>query len=401
MGTNGLDNVLFFFPNDVISIVVEYCEYYNTYGRLIPIISPDFITCMVSLSEKQIVYGNSIGTLVNIDVTNILKDTIRQLIGHTNAITCVAVFSDGKIVTGSRDHSLKIWNTKTYKCIHNIITSSPVSCVIISPDEKFIISSGSEDGWITFWNMRNWNMVQEYLEPEYSYTIREYGCNIKKLLFLPVSKKLVIHSNNALIILNYFAPLWGERPIMKFCCWYRTTTDKNTLNSFDIFPNENILIGTKYGELVILNTNTKCIEYSNKVYDHKNFCAENASIDCVKVISDEQIVAATSNGALALLNIKTKQHKIFMGRHTSKIVAINVFSEYQIISKSDNGEIKVWNLWNRKCTQTIREKNNFLNTNFHKDTHNLIVLPNKTIIFNELTSIANKHYITLISDHII
>src|SRR5579863_4439392 len=130
MGTNGLDNVLFFFPNDVISIVVEYCEYNNTYGRLIPIISPDFITCMVSLSEKQIVYGNSIGTLVNIDVTNILKDTIRQLIGHTNAITCVAVFSDGKIVTGSRDHSLKIWNTKTYKCIHNIITGSPISCVI-------------------------------------------------------------------------------------------------------------------------------------------------------------------------------------------------------------------------------------------------------------------------------
>jgi WD40 repeat protein/tetratricopeptide (TPR) repeat protein len=78
------------------------------------------------------------------------------LLGHTDAVSSVAISPDGKhVVSGSRDHSVKVWDTLTGK---NLLTlkghTGEVTSVAISPDSKWIIS-GSEDHKVKVWDRRS------------------------------------------------------------------------------------------------------------------------------------------------------------------------------------------------------------------------------------------------------
>jgi len=81
---------------------------------------------------------------------------------------------------------------------------------------------------------------------------------------------------------------------------------------------------------------------------------------------------------------------MLVGCHTSNVMAINTLSENQIISYSFTGEIKVWNLKNKNCIQTIRDCNHNCACCSHK---NFLVLSNKTIVVCELPlSGHNRRY---------
>jgi WD40 repeat protein len=95
--------------------------------------------------------------------------------GHTNVVTCIAVLSDGRIVSGSFDKTIKIWNLQTGLCDMTFEDTSWILCIAViipkqystsvlsdvpldcyaehaEPAERII--SGSDDGTIKIWNSR-------------------------------------------------------------------------------------------------------------------------------------------------------------------------------------------------------------------------------------------------------
>jgi len=78
--------------------------------------------------------------------------------GHTASVNCLAFSPDDlKIVSGSNDTTVKLWNTNSGKCIskkHLIKHSNSVLSVAFSQSgDKFI--SGGKDGKIIIWNAKN------------------------------------------------------------------------------------------------------------------------------------------------------------------------------------------------------------------------------------------------------
>jgi WD40 repeat protein len=75
---------------------------------------------------------------------------LLTLTGHSSFVKEIAITPDGtKIISGSRDSSIKIWNLSTAECLFTLINDTPINSIAISPDGKKIIT-GDEAGRLHF-----------------------------------------------------------------------------------------------------------------------------------------------------------------------------------------------------------------------------------------------------------
>ena len=74
---------------------------------------------------------------------------IHTFEGHTDAVNEVAITRDGKrVVSVSQDHSLKLWNIDSGSLIATFYGDAEISCVSVVNDELFV--AGSSDGAVHF-----------------------------------------------------------------------------------------------------------------------------------------------------------------------------------------------------------------------------------------------------------
>ena len=65
--------------------------------------------CVAVLPRDRIVSGSRDKTLRVWDVTEGGGHCLQTLRGHTGWVNCVGVLPDGRVVSGSRDKTLKVW----------------------------------------------------------------------------------------------------------------------------------------------------------------------------------------------------------------------------------------------------------------------------------------------------
>ncbi|MEM7725477.1 MAG: WD40 repeat domain-containing protein [Cyanobacteria bacterium P01_A01_bin.45] len=115
--------------------------------------------------------------------------TIRNLRGHIWSIASLTFTADGKtLVSGSFDHTIKVWNLKTGKMIRTLdFHKDGVNCVVINPRTKQLISAGgaaqiNTDTKIKVWNLEKGKLVR---------TLKGHGMGVKSLLVTPDGKTLI------------------------------------------------------------------------------------------------------------------------------------------------------------------------------------------------------------------
>ena len=69
---------------------------------------------------------------------------IKVLEGHTYIVTCILELKDGRLLSGSYDNTLKLWNKDTGDCISTLEEhDDPVTCSLELSDGRLL--SGSDD----------------------------------------------------------------------------------------------------------------------------------------------------------------------------------------------------------------------------------------------------------------
>lgn len=103
-------------------------------------------------SDGHLVSGSADKTIKiwNLDTGQLL----RTLSGHTDVVRSVTLSSDGQTVaSGSGDKTIKLWSLQTGQIRTLLGHSGPVWSVAISPDGQTLVS-GSDDNTIKIWNLR-------------------------------------------------------------------------------------------------------------------------------------------------------------------------------------------------------------------------------------------------------
>jgi WD40 repeat protein len=111
---------------------------------------PDPSGCCFGERVERIVSGSFDSTIkIWNSKTGVCDFTFYE---HSGAVYCIAVLSDGRIISGSKDRTLKICNLQTGEC--NVTLkghSDSVLCVAELPDGRVV--SGSLDNTIKVWNV--------------------------------------------------------------------------------------------------------------------------------------------------------------------------------------------------------------------------------------------------------
>jgi len=111
-----------------------------------------------SPDTKYIVSGSRDNTLRLWDTSGKLLHTLN---GHTSDVTALAFSPDGKyIVSGSNDNTLRLWDTKGKLLVTLNGHTNDVTALGFSPDGKYIVS-GSSDNTLRLWigNWQGWLTV--------------------------------------------------------------------------------------------------------------------------------------------------------------------------------------------------------------------------------------------------
>ena len=143
-----------------------------------------------SSDNKKIVSGSSDNSIKIWNSENFWESSSPEftLNGHTRCVSSVCFFSDNKkIVSGSFDNSIKIWNAENGELIKTLNGhTNAVNSVCFSTDNERIVS-GSYDHSIKIWNAENGKLIK---------TLSGHIASVWSVCFSPDNKRIVSGSSD-------------------------------------------------------------------------------------------------------------------------------------------------------------------------------------------------------------
>ena len=256
------------------------------------------------------------------------------LSGHDDGVCSVAVSPNGRIVSGSRDRTVRVWNPRVAadQPGHMVVLRGHggwVTSVAVSPDGRIV--SGSSDGTIRVWNPHavadqpghvvvlwgdnSWVTSVAVLSDDrivsgsYNFTVRVWNPRI------PAGKP------------GHMAVLWGHEGIVE---------------SVAVLPDGRIVSGSYDGTVRVWNPRVAADQPGHMVVLRRH----DSWVTSVAVLPDGRIVSGSLDYTVRVWNPRVAAdqpgYMVVLRGHNSCVNSVAVFRDGRIVSGSWNPTVRVW-----------------------------------------------------------
>jgi len=354
--TNISNYLVNFFPKTLAKLISDYD--YQFHGKSFTLIKSSLSTCnslyhtkffshdgsvrcIVTLTDDRIISGSQDGI---IKIWNLKNEgyEIDSIIGHNDWIICMAVFydtikSEYHLVTGSRDATLQVWKIgETIEYEFTLVAhTDSVLCIAVLPDDGQYpkIISGSCDSTLKIWTIDLINRCGKC-----DITLEGHTHHVTCVAVLPnpndgCSRRIVSGSlsdelkiwtfkNNNVCVKNF--PVYYENDLPSL----------SVMRCITVFSDEIIITGADDHNLKMWNINTEmCVDKIDE--------GHSTSVVCSIVLPDGHLLTG-SGRTLRIWNMKTQKCDIVLPAHADWIRCVASLSDGRIVSGSKDGTIKIW-----------------------------------------------------------
>jgi len=287
------------------------------------------------------------------------KTNITTLKIHTNGVNCLTVLNDGRLVSGSYDNSIIIYNKETYQ--PNIIIQEHEGAVFCLIQLKNgILASCSNDKTIKLFNIKEneYELIQILnLHSNYVNTILELSNNY--LISCSDDETIIFYIKKDIKYKKYYSitsgyvnniietkqneivySTWGEINFFDINKRKNKSIIKNinaSWNSFCMINNDLLLIGGE-NMIYIINVNKykkiRQIDIPNSGYIYAT-CKLNSNIIIIGDKNGNLMKWRIEKDNIILISKKQNAHKNYI------TVILNLFNR-NIVTSSYDGTIKIW-----------------------------------------------------------
>ena len=282
------------------------------------------ITCTAVLADGCVVSGTVDHTLrVWNPVTGECQKTLE---GHTDSVNCVAVLSDGRVVSGSNDHTLRVWNPVTGKCQQTLEGhTDSVNCLAVLSDGQVV--SGSNDHTLRVWNPAT---------GEHQKTLKGHTDSVNCVAVLS-DGHVVSGSEDS--TLRVWDAVSGQ-------CLRTLTEHKASISCVAALPNGGVVSGSKDSTLRVWNTATgKC---------QQPFEGHTDSVNCVIILKNGTVVSGSEDSTLRVWDVTSGQCLRTLTGHKASISCVAALPDGEVISGSKDSTLRVWNTATGNCQQPLK-----------------------------------------------
>lgn len=283
------------------------------------------ITCAAVLPDGRVVSGSWDRTMRVWD-----PDTgccLKTLTGHSNWVSCVSVLPDGRVVSGSDDKTLRVWDPDTGKCLQTLIGhSDSIICVTILSDGRVV--SGSRDTTLRVWNPDTGKCLK---------TLEEHSKWVTCVAALP-NGRVVSGSRDE--TLRVWDPDTGT-------CLQTLEGHSGPVNCTAILPNGRVVSGSSDATLRVWDANTgNCLK---TLKGHSDW------IRCTAILPDGRVISVSYDKTIRVWDANTGHCLQTLIGHDEWITCITVLQDRLIASCSDDKTLRVWDADTGRCLQILTE----------------------------------------------
>ena len=254
---------------------------------------------------------------------------VHTLPGHSDWVSAIAITTDGRLITGSFDQTLKVWNLNSGKLIQKLCDRGGEIYAIAPMQDGKTLVTGSSDQTIKLWDIDSGKSI---------YTFWEYSGSVRSVAVSPISP-------NA----NNFAPILASGNFDKTVkLWHLGTRELiETLEghsgvvgavAFSPYPGGILASGSADGSIKIWDW-----ERRNLL---QTFSGDKGAIAAIAFSPNGQILAsASSDKTVKLWHIPTGKRIAVLKGHVGAVTSIVISPDGEILfSGSADGTIQIWHL---------------------------------------------------------